>query len=144
MAQQDRFRLKRVWIEGEKGDSNTTTVKTYLLGLLIAILAGFLFGLGSLLLIVTTEELPMVLYFFVSILVSMSPRLLLRKSHCIYITAICMLPFIISFCILMTMIKFEDPADMVVIGILSIIMSIVGGWIKLERKGGKTIIVQKD
>lgn len=144
MAQQDRFRLKRVWIEGEKGDSNTTTVKTYLLGLLIAILAGFLFGLGSLLLIVTTEELPMVLYLFVSILVSMSPRLLLRKSHCIYITAICMLPSIISFCILMTMIKFEDPADMVVIGILSIIMSIVGGWIKLERKGGKAIIVQKD
>lgn len=44
----------------------------------------------------------------------------------------------------MTMIKFEDPTDMVVIGILSIIMSIVGGWIKLERKGGKAIIVQKD
>lgn len=79
MAQQDRFRLKRVWIEEEKGDSNPTTVKTYLLGLLIAILAGFVFGIVSLLLIVTTEELPMVLYFFVSILVSMSPRLLLKK-----------------------------------------------------------------
>lgn len=144
MAQQDRFRLKRVWIEEEKGDSNPTTVKKYLLGLLIAILAGSVFGLVSLLLIVTTEELPIVLYFFVSILVSMSPRLLLRKSHCIYTTPICMLPSIISFCILITMIKFENPTDMVVIGILSIIMSIVGGWIKLERKGGKAIIVQKD
>lgn len=144
MAEQDRFKLKRVWIEEEKGDSNPTTVKTYLLGLLLAILAGSVFGLVSLLLIVTTEELSVVLYLLVSILVSMSPRLLLRKSHCIYTTAICMLPSIISFCILLAMIKFEDPTDMVVIGILSIIMGIVGGWIKLERKGGNAIIIQKD
>lgn len=144
MAKQDRFRLKHVWIEEGKGDSNPTNVKTYLLGLLLAILTGSVFGLVSLLLIVTTEELSIVLYLLVSILVSMSPRLLLRKSHCIYTTAICMLPPIISFCILLATIKFEDPTEMVVIGILSIIMSIIGGWIKMERKGGDAVVVQKD
>ena len=144
MATQDKFNLRRVRIEDEKVDSNPTTVTTYLLGLLIAVVAGIAFGLVSLLLIVTTEEMSIVLYLLVTVLVCMSPRLLLRKSHNIYTTAICMLPPIISLCILFAMIEFENSTDIIVIGALSVIMGIVGGWIKLERKGGNTIIIQKD
>lgn len=55
-----------------------------------------------------------------------------------------MLPPIISLCILFAMIEFENSTDIIVIGALSVIMGIVGGWIKLERKGGNTIIIQKD
>ncbi len=144
MATQDKFNLRRVRIQDEKVDSNPTTVTTYLLGLLIAVVAGIAFGLVSLLLIATTKEISIVLYLLVSVLVCMSPRLLLRKFHNIYTTAICMLPPIISLCILFTMIEFENSTDIIVIGALSVIMGIVGGWIKLERKGGNTIIIQKD
>ena len=89
MATQDKFNLRRVRIEDEKVDSNPTTVTTYLLGLLIAVVAGIAFGLVSLLLIVTTEEMSIVLYLLVSVLVCMSPRLLLRKSHNKSLYSIC-------------------------------------------------------
>lgn len=49
MATQDKFNLRRVRIDDEKVDSNPTTVTTYLLGLLIAVVAGIAFGLVSLL-----------------------------------------------------------------------------------------------